>query len=80
MSASGGKADVHGTAQVFHKIDQIGTAALASEADIGLILAKGAANDPLRSVGEIKLFVELQAENKLFRDTRQCIFGQKNNK
>ncbi|MEE8577167.1 MAG: hypothetical protein V3T31_07910, partial [candidate division Zixibacteria bacterium] len=45
-----GKADIQGTAQNFHKIDQLGTSALPSEADIQLDLLQRAANDPKRTL------------------------------
>ena len=41
------KADIPEYPQDFHKIDQLGTSALRSEADIQLILVKGSANDPM---------------------------------
>ncbi len=40
------KADVSEYPQDFNKIDQLGTSALPSEADIQLILAERSANDP----------------------------------
>ena len=40
------KADIPGVVRNLHKIDQIGTSALPSEADIQLILAERSANDP----------------------------------
>ena len=43
------KADIQGIAPDFHKIDQLGTSALPSEADIKLISFKRAANDPKRT-------------------------------
>ncbi len=44
-----GKADIQGTAQNFHKIDQLGTSAFRPEADIGLELVYTTAFDPKRS-------------------------------
>jgi len=44
------KADIQGTAQNFHKIDQLGTSALPSEAAIRLESVKGSANDPKRTL------------------------------
>ena len=44
-----GKADIQGTAQNFHKNDQLGTSAFRPEADIRLDLLKRSANDPKRT-------------------------------
>ena len=43
------KADIPEYPQDFHKIDQLGTSAFRSKADIKLILVKGSANNPKRT-------------------------------
>ncbi len=44
-----GKADIQGTAQNFHIIDQLGTSAFCPEADIRLISGLTTAFDPKRT-------------------------------
>jgi len=59
------KADIQGTAQDFHKIDQLGTSAFRPEADIKLELVQRSANDPKRtSTGQL-----------VYTSKRKCIFA-----
>ncbi len=60
-----GKADIQGTAQNFHKIDQLGTSAFRPEADIRLVLSKRSANDPKRPNAIVASIVNRRNFNEL---------------